>query len=864
MQADEDDHQNPNYGEDVDAEVSDAEDESPILLQCRQIIDNTAQEWVVDLADELDIDIRKCNEDDWDRSKYPSIKIQLAYCFSEFGTEGVNLLESVIANVNYREVHTLLVDAGLIELDSDLYIENSNDGILSSDENEVEGGIGNWSDELSESDHDDQPAELPVGEVGNVVTDTREFSNAQKEELAASAGCRYIYQDETVPQSSRPLPPLPPVRGVDPNIQQHHCFSHDNGMLIIPRPQLEQSGDKRMHPTAKEIVKEYSLSALGIIKQHNHYLDVSSPTFDQHTFPLHYEKNGLKKSAAVYGVWKLIDAAWVLDKIGCALKLLGRIATKYPDAEYRVRILVDLDSIPYQVQNLLQQNTMEMIAELACPSNAVHEPLRLFCKKLLGTAGIDAGIGRSITLQTTENGVAYDLKASDVEDKVSILAEFARWDDPLRNEMCNQVVAAADSFMRLPELQRFRDEGPKRGVYAMSLINWASGKKDWQRSSHVDHTWVVGMNSVRDALPARYKGVGGGTLRYDSNYSPEELKVGAREYAIDLKKGIQMALEGNLVFCLLNFWYKYFTWNQLVRMITAVHLEVEGTSSLEVGFKMISQVFKSPLATRSDQLPSELVYFALNLPSGGSVLACVNKSFSSAADATHKINDETALMTALAQEFVATTLSTMRGETVTHMRCIQAVQEKLKIQHDLHLGKINAAAFSRYSITGIDAYLSSGLCRSKYWTKLARRQARSVVSMSSLDTNDKRSLSDGGSNAVSWYGMNAFTQGTTIPKCFGHLVIYCAESTNPALCWKKVLADLYGCDWYPILSRIAELTYNITLPSDEIQQARLVKRKAAYEEKLRLTRSTLTNQDKKKTSTFVLPEQPMVSLSGVI
>jgi len=745
-----------------------------------------------------------------------------------------------------------LVDAGLIDLDSDISIqsENSddNDGNLSPDENEDEGGIGDdnnvsflpvddWSDELSESDHDDQPAELPDGEVGNAenvnpgeqlgddisgdiniyspkaalptrikspndVTDTREFSNAQEEELAAS------YQDETVAPSSRPLPPLPPVRGVDPNIQQHHCFSHENGMLIIPLPQLQQSGDKRMHPTAKEIVKEYSLRALDIIKHHNHYLDVSSPTFDQHTFPLHYEKNGLKYSAAVYGVWKLFDEVWVLDKVGCALRLLGRIATKYPDAEYRVRVLVDMDSIPYQVQNLLRQNTMEMIAELACPSNAVHEPLRLYCKKLLGTVGIDAGIGRSTTLQTLENGVAYNLKASDVEDKVSILAEFARWDDSLRNEMCNQVVAAADSFMRLPELQRFRNEGPKRGVYAMALINWASGKKDWQRSSHEDHTWVVGMNSVRDALPARHQGVGGGTLRYDSNYSPEELRVGAGEYVIDLKKGIQMALEGNLVFCLLNFWYKYFTWNQLVQMITAVHLEVEGTSSLEVGFKMISQVFKSPLATRSNQLPSELIYFVLNLPGGGSVLACVNKSFCSAADATNKIDDRTALLTALAQEFVATTLSTMRGETVTHMRCIQAVQEKLKIQHDLHLGKMIAAAFSRTSITEVDAYLSSGLSRSNYWTKQAQRQVRGVATMSGLNANGKRFI-NGPCSFVSWYGMIALTQGGTIQECFGNLAIYCVESTNPALCWKKVLADLYGCDWYPILKRIAELAKDV-------------------------------------------------------
>ena len=135
--------------------------------------------------------------------------------------------------------------------------------------------------------------------------------------------------------------------------------------------------------------------------------------------------------------------------------------------------------------------------------------------------------------------------------------------------------------------------------------------------------------------------------------------------------------------------------------------------------------------------------------------------------------------------------------------------------------------------------------------------------MSSVNSNGKRSILEGnGSNSVSWYGMIALTQGGTIQECFGNLAIYCAESTNPALCWKKVLADLYGCDWYPILKRIAELAYNIILPSDEIQQARMVQRQAKYEEKLSVTRATLEKE--KKRGAFVLPPQPMVSLSCVI
>ena len=160
---------------------------------------------------------------------------------------------------------------------------------------------------------------------------------------------------------------------------------------------------------------------------------------------------------------------------------------------------------------------------------------------------------------------------------------------------------------------------------------------------------------------------------------------------------------------------------------------------------------------------------------------------------------------------------------------------------------MHSAAFSRYSISTVDAFLTCGIGRSNHWTHLAQRQVRGrKVSMSGVNANGKRILHGYGyGNSISWYGMIAFTQGGTLPKNFGSLAIYCADSTNPALCWKRVLADMYGCDWYTILKRIAELAYNITLPSDEKQQARLVKREAVYEEKLSLTRATLAKRDKR-------------------
>jgi len=252
MQADEevnDHHQNPNDGEDNVDNGEDVNNEDESYTLCRQIIDNTARERVVDLAERLDISIPQCHEAVWIRSKYPCIKRQVADCFSSLGIEGVELLQSVItnltnANYNYREVNRLLVDAGLIGLDSDISIqsENSNeeetevDDTSSTEEDEGEGGIGDddnnfsflpvgdWSDE---SDH--QSVNEGNGEVGNVenvnpgepfgddisgdngvhprtrntspndVTDTREFINAQEEptnsQLAESAGCRYIEQE---------------------------------------------------------------------------------------------------------------------------------------------------------------------------------------------------------------------------------------------------------------------------------------------------------------------------------------------------------------------------------------------------------------------------------------------------------------------------------------------------------------------------------------------------------------------------------------------------------------------------------------------------------------------------------------------
>ena len=188
------------------------------------------------------------------------------------------------------------------------------------------------------------------------------------------------YNEEEDELHAPPLQPLPPILQVDLDKKRQH-YENEEGVLCISVPTIIQSKNIRMHPTAHPIVKRYSLMALDIAKKYGHYLNVCSCTYIQHSFPKNYEKNSLKNSTGVYAVYILVIVdgveKWVLDKIGCALRLLGRIA-KYPDnKKYRIELLIDVGAIPLNAERLLHQNTIEMLEELACPLNGVYEPLRL-------------------------------------------------------------------------------------------------------------------------------------------------------------------------------------------------------------------------------------------------------------------------------------------------------------------------------------------------------------------------------------------------------------------------------------------------------------------------------------------------------
>ena len=100
-------------------------------------------------------------------------------------------------------------------------------------------------------------------------------------------------------------------------------------------------------------------------------------------------------------------------------------------------------------------------------------------------------------------------------------------------------------------------------------------------------------------------GVAGDDLRYDDNYTKAQLiGVGWEKYRTELKDMLRLAIDGKLVHCLFNYWKKYGTWAQFVQMITTIHLEVESTSSLEVGFTMVAHVFNNPSANHPNQLLS--------------------------------------------------------------------------------------------------------------------------------------------------------------------------------------------------------------------------------------------------------------------
>ena len=162
------------------------------------------------------------------------------------------------------------------------------------------------------------------------------------------------------------------------------------------------------------------------------------------------------------------------------------------------------------------------------------------------------------------------------------------------------------------------------------------------------------------------------------------------------------------------------------------------------------------------------------------------------------------------------------------------------VERNLHMGKIQSAAWARHRVmVGVDAFLTCGTPRSEYWTMLARCQVK--------QRRAERSLR-GYAAVIAWYGNIAFTRGSTFDECIGYLASYCAKSSNPRLCWAKVLEYLYGCEWYPILSTIARLIYGnkLKLPSDETQQSRLAKRRAGHDERLRVEREKMKKKENKE------------------
>ena len=219
----------------------------------------------------------------------------------------------------------------------------------------------------------------------------------------------------------------------------------------------------------------------------------------------------------------------------------------------------------------------------------------------------------------------------------------------------------------------------------------------------------------------------------------------------------------------------------------------------------------------------------------------MNKSWCSAGDATNKTNDNQALLCGAAISFVCKSLNEMLGRTTTtEMAAIDAVLEKIMVERNLHMGKIQSAAWARHRVmVGVDAFLTCGTPRSEYWTMLARCQVK--------QRRAERSLR-GYAAVIAWYGNIAFTRGSTFDECIGYLASYCAKSSNPRLCWAKVLEYLYGCEWYPILSTIARSIYGnkLKLPSDETQQSRLAKRRAVHDEKLRVEREKLKKKNEEK------------------
>jgi len=168
-----------NHHEESDEE----EEDSPLLQSCRGIIEDLNFGQVEYLCKLVGVQFWcDCNEADFERSKLPCIKYELAERFSSKGDGGDDILRSVL---NYdddgddKNVFALLHDAELLDLDeySIEYVQslNSQDNVednISSSKKEV----GYWSDE---SDHDDDKLmeSNESGEVDNVDNPGEQFGD---------------------------------------------------------------------------------------------------------------------------------------------------------------------------------------------------------------------------------------------------------------------------------------------------------------------------------------------------------------------------------------------------------------------------------------------------------------------------------------------------------------------------------------------------------------------------------------------------------------------------------------------------------------------------------------------------------------
>ena len=458
--------------------------------------------------------------------------------------------------------------------------------------------------------------------------------------------------------------------------------------------------------------------------------------------PPHHQKDSVRELSS-YGKFEYIDKEWTLTKSGQSSDLLDRVSD-YPE-DVRIRSLFHIDGSPLSLEKRLHEEYDTMMKNILEDSN-VEEELKRFLRAIVESGADGYGYGRSIIAQAIESAVAWA-----APQKLAVLNECFAYQVETHRGLVAEVARIAESLRMHPELSDLLNHSDERTVRKIALLNWGTGAKEDRLSSKVSMTTSAGFDHLGDALPARFPSATNVLQIFDENYTEEELEGGRSEFEAYLLSLLDYSIAGELVFGLLNFYAKLYTWPQLRKLILSIH-KMKGLSS---GFTELASIFYNPLVESSGELPSDIVLFRI-----GSVLLGVIKSWCSAADSSGRISSERCMQCGQAIAVAAGIGNMMEGKEIdsVHVHIDAAFAKDMSDEH-FKLDQRIGAALSRQIVTPphINAFASSGLKHSDIFFQYSRRYDEANMQQYSLRAGC------------------VFSRGKTLQECIGHLVTFCGN-----------------------------------------------------------------------------------------